>query len=801
MSYTPYYIADYDENTGLEQYHEPFLIPDKAFSILEDVFIWRGKVNKRVSIDHLGRLRRVLTTVGMGNIVAPLMAPQTITFNIFSGMGISASEPNAQLQPGSIASPLVITITEFSGVWTITDTLGNGTTTITATVPLPPLVSATINYTTGDLTIVFVNQFASSPATITGAYFPSLPVMGLRILETNVISQQSFIAFDRKYAYSFNTTSLLFQELVAGTTWNGNDSDFFWSTNYWYDTSFPTIPKKLFWATNFNIATPDPIRYYNGTAWTDFAPILKQGFASPPKLIQARILLPFQGMLLAMNTLEKVAGGPTNVQYPNRIRFSKIAADPTIQGALDASSPYEWTTVSSWADSVPAGYGGFIDLPTAEVIVSAGFIKNVLLIKCERSSYKLTFTGVTTFPLIYEKINTELGSESTFSSIEFDNGMITVGNYGITVDDSVSVQRIDRKIPDFAFFISSNNNGVKRVHGLRDFYYELAYWTYPSDSENVYFPDTLLVYNYKNQSFSIFNDSYTCLGYYQRLTNLTWATLDVNTWAEWTSTWNSGVKSASFPDLLGGNQQGYVSHLNQTQLNGISLSITAIDGSTSPTTFTSPAHNFQTGTFIKISDIISDSGPPNYATSLNGNIYKVVKIDADTFSLISSVNPVVKVDLGIGGTYIGNGHIAVMNNLNVTTKRFSPYYEQGGQARLGYIDFLLDNAPQGEVVSNIFVDESTADSITNPSGFSPPDISPIMGSNIVSLAPENLSMIPYQAFQSKIWHRQFVQSVCQNFQIQITMSDEQMFDSSTISNNFVLHAIVLYVSKNARLTQ
>jgi len=230
------------------------------------------------------------------------------------------------------------------------------------------MVSATINYATGDLTIVFSNQFALSPATITGAYFPSLPVMGLRTLETNSINSEIFIAFDKKYAYRFNETTHLFQELVTGTTWNGNDSDFFWSTNYWFDVSTPATPRKLFWATNFNIGTPDPIRYYNGVVWTDFAPILSAGNASPRQLIQARILIPFQGSLIAMNTLEKIAGATTNINFQNRIRFSKVLADPTIQGTLDTAPPtptYAWTTISSWADDV-TGFGGFIDLPTSD---------------------------------------------------------------------------------------------------------------------------------------------------------------------------------------------------------------------------------------------------------------------------------------------------------------------------------------------------------------------------------------------------------------------------------------------------
>lgn len=787
MSYTPYYIADYEDDSGLDQYHEPFLIPDKAFPTLEDSFIWRGKVLKRRSVSNLGRLRRVLSSASMGNIVSAGSGTQV--FNIFTGMGVLTTEPNAQLQPGSAGTPLVITI---AGGWTITDNTGDGSTTV---VGGSPIDSATINYSKGELSITFSGAFTTAAATITCAYYPSLPVMGLRTLETSKINSEPFISFDTKYAYSFNETSQLFQELVPGTTWSGNDSDFFWSTNYWYDTTTPSSPKRIFWATNFYAS--DPIRYYNGTSWTDFAPILSAGNTSPRQLIQARILIPFQDSLIALNTYEKIAGGTTTINYTNRIRFSQIGTSPLITGVLDASSPYGWTTVSSWADDIP-GYGGYIDLPTSEVITSAAFVKNTLLIKCERSSYKIVFTGIVSLPFTYEKINTELGSESTFSSVQFDNGVITVGNYGITIDDSVNVQRIDRKIPDFVFNISNTNNGVKRVYGIRDFVYELVYWTCPISDLDPTFPNAMLVYNYKNQSFSVFNDSYTCFGYYQRAVDLTWATLNVDSWSEWNLSWNSSNKSADFPDIIAGNQQGFVSIFNQTWMNDPTLSITDItyNAVDKRTVITSPNHNLQTGNFVRISDIISDSGPPDYATSLNDTIYKVIRINGDTFNLISSPDPADIVDLGTGGTYIGNGRIAVLNNINIYTKVFAPFYEEGSQARLGYVDFLLDNAPQGQVVSNIYVDESTATSLTDKN-----ESSAILGSNIVSLAPENLTLLPYQEYQKKIWHRQFVQAKCQNFQIQITMSDDQMFDETIIQNDFVLHALVLYVSKNARLTQ
>jgi hypothetical protein len=74
-----------------------------------------------------------------------------------------------------------------------------------------------------------------------------------------------------EYAYLFNIATQQFQEWVTGTTWQGDDSQFFWTTNYWQSAA----NIGLFWETNNNPgATGDPIRYSDGTTWTTFDPIL-----------------------------------------------------------------------------------------------------------------------------------------------------------------------------------------------------------------------------------------------------------------------------------------------------------------------------------------------------------------------------------------------------------------------------------------------------------------------------------------------------------------------------------------------
>ena len=87
-------------------------------------------------------------------------------------------------------------------------------------------------------------------------------------------------------------------------------------------------------------------------------------------------------------------------------------------------------------------------------------------------------------PFIPQKINTELGAESKLSLVPFDDGVYSVGNYGITTDNSISVERIDLQIPQLLFNFSNSNNGVDKVCGIRDFYKEVVLWTYPDSTTN-----------------------------------------------------------------------------------------------------------------------------------------------------------------------------------------------------------------------------------------------------------------------------------------------------------------------------
>lgn len=674
MTYDPLYIAG--NTTGLVQNRQNFLIPPDAYPTLENMFLFREGLIRKSGCDLLGRLRRVLTGESLGN----LDLSGDFSGNLITIFGLESS---ADFELGSIVVS--------DGVNTFTD---NGDGTLTGS----PAGSGTINYSNGDITIT--GGAGGAALTIDFNYFPNMPVMGLRTRELNDINSEQLVAFNQTYAFIFNGG---WQEFISGTTWTGNDSDFFWSTNYWVGDG----NRKIFWVTNFSGTSGDPIRYTNGTAWVDFAPTLD---GSGNLLQQCLAMVPFRGRMVVFNTFEgaTLAG---SVQFRQRIRWAAIGNPFTV-----ASSIVTPVNANAWRDDI-RGQGGFLDIPTAENIVSIGFVRDNLVIFCESSTWQLRYTGRSIQPFQIEKVNTELGAESTFSAVQFDTSLVGIGDKGVVECDSYKSERIDIKIPDLVYRFNNNANGVKRVHGIRDFQQRIAYWTYVTPNSSLTYPNRRLLYNYENDSWAIFTDSYTTFGNYQPTESKRWVDFPSpepdHQWQAQNYAWLSNP--ALMPMIVGGNQQGYVEFLGQYTFlfrttNDVSLTISTITGrDTLATRITSPNHNLEDGMVIEITGIPSGTDFDN----LNGEVFGVIKIDNDTVDLYTYSDATKQFDdpqLDSSAlVYIGGGQISIRDNFNIVSKKFN-FANEGQNIQFGFMDILMNQTDGGAITMNVFMDYNE----TNP---------------------------------------------------------------------------------------
>lgn len=610
--------------------------------------------------------------------------------------------------------------------------------------------------------------------------------------------------------------------------------------------------------TNRSDTTKDCIRWYDGDptngispystlspgkGWVNFCPPLSQSNfsianlkAAQYYLVGARMIVPFKDRLLFIGPVIQTSSANSQVYLQDTIIYSQngtpfytasytnspsatvdTPTSPTnafnpilVSSSQSTSSALQTATPSSFfGDST--GFGGFITFGVDQPIITASANEDVLILGFSTIQARLIYTGNDIIPFNLFLINSEFGSTSTFSAVNMDRGVISKGSRGYIIASQTAVERIDLPIPDQVFQVSLLDNGSERVCAQRDYINEWIYFTYPSNESNrvkYKFPTQSLQYNYRDNSWAIFNECYTTYGLFRKRTGLTWATIgtEYETWNRWTDPWNAGTSTLLQPDVIAGNQQGFVLIRATGTGEGESLYIQNIDSSTS--IITSPNHCLNTDDYIVISDCLGTVG-----TEVNGKIFSVSQVTVDTFKL----NPPIS-----SGTYLGGGVITRMYVPFIQTKQFPVSWGMGRKTRLGPQQYLLSRTNNGQITLQIYLSQD--DDNAYNSGTIIPDStdlhnSSLIYSSVLYTCPEstNLGLTPANSNlqmltelssdgvssnnQKQIWHRINTSLIGDTVQLGFTLSDAQMRDVN-FNNQFVeieLHGFILDVNPSQLL--
>ncbi len=835
-----FFIGFTGEDSGYQTNVKPWLINDEAFSLLENAYVFRGRVRKRFGSALMGgnqlnsRLRiEVGTTDGSGD--ASITVPGS-EFNVGQMFSIG-SELFTVYQAGTPVATL---------------STGSG--------------SATYNTTTGAFVVT------GAAATTDIYFYPATPVMG--IAQYNLPSTPGFVslAFDTQFSYQFDDTTGAWLRLSSGqSVWTGTDSDFFWSVNYQGVTS---NLNSLF-VTNYVAA--DGIRYWNNSTWTKpvinysigsivdttdgsgnasgslvgtffigqvfnigktsflvtvangaLTPLAATGttatgtgtfntatgaytftgafantsiyFTGNNFIATSRLIVSMRGRLLLFGTIENENG--TNVSYETRLRYSAIG-NPLTPNAFMSDSP---------------GQGGFIDAPTTQAIVTAQFIKDRLIVYFESSTYELAYTGNQVLPFVWQKINTELGAESTFSQVPFDKVVLGIGNVGVHACNGNNVDRIDAKIPQLAFRFQNLEEGPKRVVGIRDYQTEMVYWSYPSQvrSDSFYFPEKVLVYNYVNNSWGVNDDSFTSFGYFLLTgtndSDVTWGnTLDA--WENIADLWNSnadGSTNQKVLTIMAGNQEGFMSLIQPNKLsNAAALQVTnfTIGSDVGTATISCINHNLSGNDFV----LLTNMNGLTFTDSL-GNVLPSLmgRVTPDPyFANTPNQFSIVALDtlgqaITITGTYTGGGGIARVSDINIYTKQYNFYTEQDRNIYVPKVDFLVSKTDVGQITVDFLIGSSPI-SISDMAGPSGTDA--LLGDNVLVTSP--YALVPSEQFQERLWHPLYFAAEGECVQLRFFMTNNQMYNY-TLRNglitysalqDFELHAMTFYAHPTSNRMQ
>ena len=774
--------------TGLQKNLRPFLINDDAFEKLQNAYVFRGRVRKRFG-------ERLMGTGWSSAVTEPL----------FSRLRIQVGTIGAPVSPvpGSIFKVGQM-FSAGDQIFTVYQT-GNPAAML-ATGP----GTGTYSTTTGAFALAATGLGAGTPIW----FYPGEPVMGLTVYQNGPINNQPTYGFDTQFAYLFAGG---FWQRSGTVLLHGTNLNFVWTENYRGVTpgGAPTLFISNYQVTNPNgagTATDDPIWYtQDGTTWTAatganafyFAPA-GGAIHTGPFVVTSRLIVSFKNRLLLLSTIENDNSGGlgVNTAYTNRCRYS-FNGSPFARNAWYEPNQKDTSGGVVNNNNIAAG-AGFIDATTEEQIISAEFIKDRLIVYFERSTWELAYTGNYVIPFVWQKINTELGSEAQFSTVPFDTVILTMGTTGVHACSGSNVERIDTKIPDQVFEIQNRNLGVQRVYGIRDYFTELVYWTFPSTDyqsgagASVY-PTQILIYNYRNDSWALNTDCITAFGYFEQQnqnTSLTWASTTL-TWEEANMQWVSGTLDANFRQVIAGNQQGYtficdpdesrnaraMQITNMTQ-SGSNVIITCIDHTLAPVNPSDPTE----GDYVILENFQGVTLVSTPATLYPDKIFPVFALGVDP------INQFIIPSATLTGTYTGGGTVSRVSNINILSKQWNPYLDQGRNVFLQKIDFGVEKTSAGEITVDYFPSASHV-SMLNAGGSTGTGAN--MGTGVLETHPYSVTFYPLEQFQDRLWHPIYFQTTGECIQILLYLNPTQITTLTIAFSDFELDGMVLFTNKSS----
>lgn len=849
MAYDRFIIAPADD--GLQSDVKPWLISDHAFSTLNNAYVFRGRLRRRIGSQWM----RALTATGQAatRLKIKLGTTHAVTGN-FSG-----TVPGLKFKIGqafSIPTDTVSPETWFTVVATGTpaDMLSNGTAT------------ATYNTTTGAVAIT------AGPLNKAVYFYPSEPVMGFVQYADGTANVPTY-AFDTQFAYGYDPNGWYVLGPIPATIppaaptadsarWTGSDSEFFWSTTW----RGALQDQNILFVTNEKEANTtnqtDGIFTYDSKTnkWTQLAPVYDN---AGHKILGAALIVPFKGCLVLIDTLEDTASG--TVRYKNRARLCQNG------------SPFQ---ADAWNQDIP-GKGFFIDAPTKDIAITCQFLKDHLIVFFDNSTWELVWTSNNIYPVVWQQINTELGAQSTFSEVPFDQQVLGVGRVGIHSCTGANVSRIDTKIPDEVFNVSRSNDGIYRVAGIRDYYLEMVYWSLPDhriqDTYSSIYPNRILAYNYRNDSWSFYNDSITAFGYFEQQIKKTWGST-TTPWGAATFPWASPSQNVDFKQIIAGNQEGWTFIVTSDETNNApALQITNITNpSGHKAIITAVNHNLNVGDYVAIADtygvgpvsqdIINGGSIIGTTDPLTGNFSATVTINptgigqqfsigTEIFTVVANGSPSLMTsngstplatfdnatgDVSFAGaalnapvyyypypskfiaqvssvtdvntftivtdnftypvptapattSYLGHGTIERVTPFDVWTKQYNFYTKQGKNCFVPKIDFFLTRTDGGELT----VDYYTSSQTTLPLNFEGGFTGSIEGTSTLETSPYLL--VPYEQLQDRVWHPIYLQADGESVQMRLYMTDAQITDPTISQSDFELHGMVIYALPVSRL--
>lgn len=359
------------------------------------------------------------------------------------------------------------------------------------------------------------------------------PVMGIMRYINETTGVVSLLVASTQHLYLYQAGPNTFLNIFAGFT--GNITNFFNYTNWQVLVGADSI----IYMTN----NKDPVTTYNGTV-----------VAQPTFTISA----PAAPVTTIKTCLDLKV-------YKERLLFIR----PTLQGAQNGveNQTIIWSAKFNPldTDTITAGHGGSLTAPTGDIIQSAEFLRDVLVVNFTNSTWIFRFTGSQSDPFRWDKINNTKSINAPYGSESYDERTTSLGNTGFIACDGANVQRYDISIIDY-YETEMSVKYFAQAFSQRYDNLNQAWLLYVSQSNS--FPavgnvapgsDKALIYNFLENTFCTYTWSIplTCLGLFYSQKGTTWADL-TQKWEDTPKPWNYYGSQKLMPILLSGDTTGHV---------------------------------------------------------------------------------------------------------------------------------------------------------------------------------------------------------------------------------------------------
>lgn len=685
--------------SGLKTDLVPFMIPEDSFTTLQNMFIYEGKIKRRPptllldTSDARGLSSRLRVNVGTTDVNGDLGAT-VVPGAISMIVGMQFSVGTTLFTTIQAAGAMVVSP---SGGATGTCNLGTRTITITGADP-----------------------------NTTVYWYPSWEVFGFATYFSNVNTNLEF-AFDREFAYKYDGTTGGW-ERVAGPLFNATRFNRYSWTNFQGTVSGE--PNLIV------VNSVDNIRYYNDTTgiFTNLVPATSA--VANYDVLTCRFLIPFEGRLLLLDTTEREGGATDNIRHKNRVRYSEFG------DIFSADSWYQPTETNT--------KGGFVDLPAGESIICAEILDGRLIVFTDSSIYELVPTGNYLEPFQLALVDNTHGSESV-NVVEVENTLLFVNNFGIYVYDGRNVNKISITLDD-----DYDNYEFRFGNIYKDSLNEIIYILMNSEL-NTFLPNRMLIYNYRNNTYSIVNDSYTIIGTHYH-----------------TSTGALLVNQVA----IGGNQRGYTNFLGSTSLdlanykNAVSNNIYRIDRIDAQTIeLAILSHNLAVDDYIRIENSLL----PN----LNGS-YKVNQV-------ISSIEVRVTNSTANIPSYLSDATVIRIDAISIRTKNFNFYMKQGVGTSLNKVAINVNKTTTNGRLTLI--------GLPNGSNINNETYTFYIGDRKLDTAAYALRT--EESVQDRVWRHIYLPTDGESVGINIGYTEDEILDDDLPYQELTINAIILYTDPAA----